>query len=107
MLNNRVFKNVRSRMKIANHQIDYVALKFILKQLTHQNKKDPILMQKRSIIANKILLKYPFINSKAASKNLCIVTGKARSVFRFCRLSRMELKRYSGLSLLNGLKPSS
>lgn len=105
MLNNRVLKNIKTRTGLSKSQVDYVAIKFIAKNLTL--KDSDAMAQKRLKIAYSLLQKYPVINSRSASKNLCVITGKARSVYRFCKLSRMELKRYSGLGLLNGLKPSS
>lgn len=106
MLNNRVLKNIKTRTGLSKSQVDYLAIKFIAKNLNLKDDVDSV-SQKRLKIAYSLLQKYPVINSRTASKNLCVITGKARSVYRFCKLSRMELKRYSGLGLLNGLKPSS
>lgn len=105
MLNNRVLKNIKSRSGNTKKELDYVVLKFILKQSLLAKKDNEA--KKRCEITNSLLAKYSAINSRVSAKNLCIITGKARSVYRFCKLSRMELKRYSGFGLLNGLKPSS
>jgi ribosomal protein S14 len=37
-------------------------------------------------------------------KNYCLITGKSRSVSRFCLLSRMQIKKMMNLGLLTGLR---
>lgn len=83
-----------------------IVLKYILKRLLKLKSSDSI-KERRETVGFMLLQQRSTTNSKNASKNLCVITGKARSVYRFSRLSRMELKRYTGFGFLNGLKPSS
>lgn len=55
---------------------------------------------KSSFILSKVLRR----SSKVKIVNRCVVTGRAKSVLRDFRLSRMELKNFGSKGLLPGLK---
>jgi len=41
------------------------------------------------------------------SRNLCLISGRSRGVYRFCKLTRMQIKKLAGMGLLPGLRASS
>lgn len=41
------------------------------------------------------------------SRNHCIVTTRSRSVYSFCKLTRMQIKKFVNKDLLPGVRPSS
>ena len=53
------------------------------------------------------LNKLPRNSSKTRIRNRCILTGRSRSIFRFCKLSRIILRDLSSQGLLPGVKKSS
>jgi small subunit ribosomal protein S14 len=53
------------------------------------------------------LNKLPRNSSKIRIRNRCIVTGRGRSVFRFCKLSRISLRNLASQGLLPGIRKSS
>ena len=46
-------------------------------------------------------------SSKVRIKNRCILTGRGRSVYSFCRLSRIKLRELAAQGLLMGVTKSS
>lgn len=53
------------------------------------------------------LNKLPRNSSKIRVRNRCILTSRGRSVFRFCKLSRITLRNLGSQGLLTGLKKAS
>ena len=45
--------------------------------------------------------------SKTRVRNRCVFTGRGRAVYRFCKLSRIELRRLAGAGRLPGINKSS
>ena len=45
--------------------------------------------------------------SRTRLRNRCVLTGRGRAVYRFCKLSRIELRRLAGEGRLAGLTKSS
>ena len=46
-------------------------------------------------------------SSKVRVKNRCILTGRGRAVYRFCRLSRIRFRELAAQGLLLGVSKSS
>ncbi len=46
-------------------------------------------------------------SSRIRSRNRCVLTGRPRAVFRFCKLSRIALRDIAGQGLIMGLRKSS
>jgi ribosomal protein S14 len=53
------------------------------------------------------LNKLPRNSSRVRIKNRCILTGRGRSVYKFCRLSRIKLRELAAQGLLMGVQKSS
>jgi ribosomal protein S14 len=73
----------------------------------------------QSIIKNTELskeIRYNFINklnalsrnsSKVRVKNRCILTGRSKAVYRFCKINRIKMRELAAKGVLNGIKKSS
>jgi len=53
------------------------------------------------------LAQLPRNSSKTRVKNRCVVTGRPRSVYRFCKLSRITLRELGSKGLVLGFKKLS
>ena len=53
------------------------------------------------------LNKLPRNSSKVRIKNRCILTGRGRAIYNFCRLSRIKLRELAAQGLLMGVTKSS
>ena len=49
----------------------------------------------------------PRNSSKTRVRNRCVLTGRGRAVYQFCKLSRIELRRLAGSGKLPGINKSS
>jgi small subunit ribosomal protein S14 len=54
-----------------------------------------------------LLSKLPRNASKTRTKNRCILTGRSKSVYRFCKLSRLGLRDLGSKGLIPGLSKTS
>lgn len=76
-------------------------------------------MQYQSIIKNRSIpqdVRYSYIlkltqlprnSSMIRIKNRCVITGRSKSVYRFCRLSRISFRDLASKGLLMGITKSS
>ena len=69
---------------------------------------------KSSLIGGKTKDKYVIIlnqiprnSSRTRVKNRCILTGRGKAVYRFCRLSRIRFRELAAQGLLLGVSKSS
>ena len=56
---------------------------------------------------SQLLNQLPRDSSKTRIKNRCIRTGRARSVYRFFKLSRIQIRELAGKAVLPGVIKSS
>ena len=49
----------------------------------------------------------PRNSSRTRLRNRCVFTGRGRAVYRFCKLSRIEVRRLAGAGKLPGITKSS
>lgn len=49
----------------------------------------------------------PKNTSKVQIRNRCIISGRGRSIYKFCRLSRIKLKNLAAQGLINGVIKST
>lgn len=58
-----------------------------------------------------LIRKFHFITMRACSKvrihNRCILTGRPKSVYRFCRLSRIKFRELASRGHMAGIRKSS
>ncbi len=81
---------------------------FELKRLQYKSilKDFSITKEIRHIYINK-LNNLPRNSSKTRINNRCILTGRSKSVYRFCKLSRISLRLLAGQGLIAGVIKSS
>ena len=65
------------------------------------------LTQNQRIHYSRALTFFPKDSSKSRMKNRCIITGRARSVYRDFQLTRMQLRELASFGFLMGVKKSS
>lgn len=58
-------------------------------------------------LMNKNMIKNKSNFNKISVKNRCIFTNRSKSVYRFCRISRIKFRSYSSFGYLTGVTKSS
>ena len=91
----QIKKNIKQRYIYQNNEKQRLILKSISHNLILEN-------QTRWKIQKK-MLKLPTLSSITRIKNICIVTGRSRSIYRFLKISRIQLKKYISKGMLPGL----
>ena len=89
-----------SRRKLAGqHEISRLALKSIIANRSIGEQE-----RFRAVIK---LSGLPRNSSKTRLRNRCVLTGRGRAVYRFCKLSRIKLRTLAGAGKLPGITKSS
>lgn len=73
--------------------------RLVLKSISFNTKIDKKIRWKIQKKFNEL----PTKSSITRVKNICIITGRSRSVIRFLRISRIQLKKFISKGLLPGL----
>lgn len=94
-------KDKRFRSIRSNNELTSLRLKFFL----NSTSLNLIERQKINFFLTKSLKSS--LLSSVRSKNRCVLTSRAGSVFRYFRLSRIELKNFASLGFLTGVRKSS
>ncbi|RYE17891.1 MAG: 30S ribosomal protein S14 [Sphingobacteriaceae bacterium] len=55
----------------------------------------------------RVLHHSPLNKMQTRIKNRCILSGRSKAVYRFCRLSRIRIRELANKGLLNGVTKSS
>jgi len=94
----KFFKDYNIRLKFKKKEVSYFFIKSILfnQYLTFE-------MRYKFIFRLIKIKKF----SKTKMQNRCLLTYRAQSVYRHCKLTRIKFREFSNLSLLNGIKTSS
>lgn len=95
----QIKKNINQRYLFQNYEIKRLALKAISQNLKIERK-----------IRWKLQLKFlnlPLNSSLTRIKNRCILTGRARSIYRFAKLSRIQLRKWASFGFLTGISKNS
>ena len=50
---------------------------------------------------------FPVLSSKTRIKNICVLTGRTKSIYKKFKLSRIQLKKWASLGFLPGISQSS
>lgn len=90
----KIKQNIKQRYLFKNIEKKRLILKIIIKNL---NIKENLRW--------KIQQKNIFLNQKSSItriKNICILTGRSRSVYRFLKISRIQLRKLTSEKLLPG-----
>lgn len=96
-----VSKDKRVRVTVSNFEVRRSRLNFFLR-----NSNLPIL-DKQKLFVNMSGRVRRALTFSVKSRNRCVLTGRAGSVFRYFRLSRIMLKEMASRGLLTGVRKSS
>jgi len=101
MLNLRVKKDVKQRHFSEKNYTENLCLKFIISSTNIIDDVDV------SFQAQILYSKFSNKSYSSRTKNLCVITGKTRGIFKEWKINRMQIKRMAALRLLPGLRSSS
>lgn len=90
----QIKKNIKQRNTYKNLEKKRLILKSISQNI--------FLKQKVRWSVQKKFLELPNLSSMTRIKNICTVTGRSRSVYRFLKISRIQLKKYISKGSLPG-----
>jgi small subunit ribosomal protein S14 len=98
-MTNFIQRDKNRRKLIFKYEIIRLQYKSLIKDFSIPKEIKNIYMEK--------LNKLPRNSSKIRSRNRCILTGRGRAVFRFCKLSRIALRNLASQGMITGVKKSS
>lgn len=96
-----ISKDKRVRAIAANFEIKRIKLNFLLR-----NSNLPLL-EKQKLLVNLSGQVKRALTFSVKSRNRCVLTGRAGSVFRYFRVSRIMLKEMASRGMLTGVRKSS
>ncbi len=98
-MKNIVLRDKKRRVLLLKNELKRVQYKSIIKnfRIPGHTKDDYVFK----------LNKIPRNSSPVRIKNRCILTGRGKAVYRFCRLSRIRFRELAAQGLLLGVSKSS
>ncbi len=98
-MKNIVKRDQKRRGLFLKNELKRVQYKSIIKNFYIPGKtKDQYVFKLNKIVRN---------SSKVRIKNRCILTGRGKAVYRFCRLSRIRFRELAAQGLLLGVSKAS
>ena len=98
-MTNIVNRDQKRRNLFLKNELKRIQYKSIIKNLfISGDKKDEYVLKFNKIKRN---------SSKVRVKNRCVLTGRGKAVYRFCRLSRIRFRELASQGLLLGVSKSS
>jgi len=98
-MTNYIQRDLLRRKLITTYELQRLQYKSLIKDFS-------VPKELKSIFISK-LNKLPRNSSKTRMRNRCILSGRGRGVYRFCKLSRIALRDLANKGLLVGVKKSS
>lgn len=95
----RIYKDIRKRKLFKTYEVKRRILLGLINDLS-------IPLEKRLDFVTE-LNRLPRSSSKVRVVNRCILTGRSKSVYKFCKLSRLSLRRLGSEGLIPGLSKKS
>lgn len=95
----KIKKNIKQRYFYQNFEKKRIILKIISKNLFIKNN-----------LRWKTQQKWFFFNNNSSItriKNLCVLTGRSRSIYRFFKISRIQLRKFASEGYLPGFSKYS
>ncbi len=96
---NSILRDRKRRVAVSQHE-----LKRVEYQSTLQDLSLPRSLRYSAQLKLNLLLRD---SSKTRVNNRCIITGRGRAVYKFCKLSRIAFREMAGQGLLPGFSKSS
>ena len=98
-MKNIVNRDQKRRNLFLKNELKRVQYKSIIKNFfISGDKKDEYVMKLNKVKRN---------SSKVRVQNRCVLTGRGKAVYRFCRLSRIRFRELASQGLLLGVSKSS
>jgi small subunit ribosomal protein S14 len=95
----KIKKNIKQRYLFKNFEKKRLILKILLNNLNINIKNRLIIKQKWYYFSNN--------TSLTRIKNLCILTGRSKSIYRLVKLSRIKFRKYISEGILPGFSKYS
>ena len=95
----RIYKDIKLRKLFRRYEVRRRLLLGLINDLS-------IPLEKRLEFVSQ-LNRLPRNASKVRTHNRCILTGRSKSVYRFCKLSRLGLRQLGSEALIPGLSKKS
>ena len=92
-------KDLKKRRLYAKYELQRVALLALIQDSGVVDKIKAQCVQK--------LNNLPRNSSLGRARNRCLLTGRGRGVYRFCRLSRIKVRELASSGFITGLRKSS
>ena len=98
-MKNIVKRDVKRRNLFLKNELKRVQYKSIIKNFSIPGEtKDQYVSKLNLLVRN---------SSKVRVKNRCVLTGRGKAIYRFCRLSRIRFRELASQGLLLGISKSS
>ena len=98
-MSNLIERDFSRRKQACKYELTRLALKSIIENRS--------LGEQERFRASIKCSRLPRNTSKTRVRNRCTLTGRGRAVYRFCKFSRIELRRLAGEGKLPGVTKSS
>jgi small subunit ribosomal protein S14 len=95
----KIKKNINQRYLFKTFEKKRLVLKILINNL--------LLKKKQRIKAQQHLFFFPKNSSLSRIKNLCILTGRTRSIYRFFKISRLQFRKLASKGVLTGISKYS
>ena len=96
---NFIQKDKKKRQIVAQFEVNRILYKYII--------KDSSVSKDKRINAIYLLNRLPRNSSAIRLRNRCIISGRGRSVYRFCKLSRIAFRERALKGYLPGVTKST
>ena len=96
---NFIERDQKRRKLLLKYELKRLQLKSILNNISLSKEKRYDSVTKLNNLSRN--------SSKVRVRNRCILTGRGKAVYRFCRLSRIKMRELAARGLLPGVKKSS
>lgn len=116
----RIRRIIRTRSAIKNSLLKQNILRYIssntryIQHLCLMPSNSSELLSKNKMVYRFLLDSLNFYKMNFSSyslanraRNHCLITTRSRSVYNFCKLTRMQIKKFINKDLLPGIRPSS
>ena len=116
----RIRRIVKTRSAVKTSMLKQDVLRYLFSNTRYIQHVSTLSVHSNEVLAkNKVIYrllldslnyyKMNFSNYSLASRarNHCLITTRSRSVYSFCKLTRMQIKRFINKDLLPGVRPSS
>lgn len=96
---NFIGKDQNRRILVQKQELKRILYKSFIQDFSVENSQRYYYIQKLNKLSRN--------SSSTRIRNRCILTGRGRSVFRFCKLSRIVIRQLASQGMLNGIKKAS